>query len=183
MISKETNATSENLREQSLQVHNYLNMLGIPESKWSGKTLVKTVKELPKATGVKKKSCDIWLREDAEIKTVIHEHLHARSSSLLKNKPRKYRAYEEGACELLAEEICKKNNIPYRATYEKYVNPLRKFRKLHGGYDSDYDFAIAFFNEGLNNREKWLNKLSDTKSNRESFVLKLLIRKMRYVDE
>lgn len=174
---------SDNLVERSLQVHNYLDALGLPESKWSGKTFVKSQMDLPKAYGVKKAICDIWLREDASVKTIIHEHLHSRSSSWMPKKLKKDLGFEEGACELLAEEICKYNDISYRPTYARYVDPLRKFNELLGRYDSDYDFAVDFFKVDMDKREQWLSDLADQCGLLKSLALNNLIKKVRKGNE
>lgn len=175
--------TSKELIENSKAVNKLLNEMGLPKSKWSGKTFIKSSEQLPKAKGVKKSSCDIWLREDAEIKTIIHEHLHARSSSWFEKKLRKYRSFEEGSCELLAEEICKQYNISYKPTYAKYVDPLRAFRKMHGEFDSDYDFSVELFKIDMDKREEWLNELASQKGGLKSVALKMLILKVRSGDE
>lgn len=177
--SNKTVYSSQELLRKSREVNEYLNTLNIPRSKWSGMTFVKSKEELRKAHGVKKRSCDIWLREDAEIKTIIHEHLHARSSSWMISKLRKDLGFEEGACELLAEEICKNNKIPYKPTYAKFVNPLRDFRKLHGRYSNDYDFAIELFNIDMDKRESWLKSLAEEKDLLTSIKLKFLIRRVK----
>lgn len=175
--------TSKELIENSRAVNKLLNEMGLPKSKWSGKTFIKSSEQLPKAKGVKKSSCDIWLREDAETKTIIHEHLHARSSSWFEKKLRKYRSFEEGSCELLAEEICKQYNISYKPTYAKYVDPLRAFRKMHGEFDSDYDFSVELFKIDMDKREEWLNELASQKKGLKSVALKMLILKVRSGDE
>ena len=165
--------------EQSLKVNNYLNSLQIPASKWSGKTFIKPQNDMPFAIGTKKRSCDIWLREDASTKTVIHEHLHARSSSWLEKRLKKDRGFEEGACELLAEEICKLNNIPYKETYREYVEPLRKFNSKIDKYESDYDFALELFKVDMDKREQWLIDLAGEQGIIKSIYLKQLIKKVR----
>lgn len=134
---------------------------------------------MPFAIGTKKRSCDIWLREDASTKTVIHEHLHARSSSWLEKRLKKDRGFEEGACELLAEEICKLNNIPYKETYREYVEPLRKFNSKIDKYESDYDFALELFKVDMDKREQWLIDLAGEQGIIKSIYLKQLIKKVR----
>ena len=115
--------------------------------------------------GVKKKTCDIWLREDADTKTIIHEHLHARSSSWMIKKLNRHRGFEEGACELLSEELCRQNNISYKPTYKGYVDPLREINRISGAYMSDYDFAIDLFNVDMDKREEWLNEIAEKQKN------------------
>ncbi len=177
------NSMSDNLAERSLQVNNFLNSLGLPESKWSGRTIIKSVSDLACTLGRKKKNCDIWLREDAPIKTIIHEHLHARSSSRMIKKFTKYRWYEEGSCELLAEEICKKYGIGYKTSYEKCVDALRDFNKISGMYDNDYDFAVELFKIDMDKREQWLRKMLQNYGGLKRIRLNSLIKKLRYDDE
>lgn len=171
--------TSKELIQKSREVNDYLNALGIPKSKWSGRTFVKKEVDMPTATGTKKKTCDIWLREDAGIKTIIHEHLHARSSSWIERKLRKDRGYEEGACELLAEEICKHNNISYKPSYREYVEPLREFNRISRKFSDDYEFALELFEVDMDKREEWLLKIANEYNIAKSSVLKRLIKKVR----
>lgn len=170
---------SGNLQECSLQVNNYLNTLGLPESKWSGKTIIKSAKEMGYSIGKKKSSCDIWLREDAPIKTVIHEHLHARSSSRFVGKFPKNRGFEEGTCELFSQEICRENGISFKGSYKEYVEPLREFRRISKVYGNDYDFAYDLFKVDLDKREKWLNDIADQSGIFTRRKLKKLVAKMR----
>ena len=152
---------SEDLLERSLQVNHYLNTLNLPQSKWSGVTKIVTAKELPKAVGRTKANGDILLRNGAGIKTIIHEHLHTRSAL---NNIAAYRGnkwFEESACEMLAEEICNKNGVSYKRTYRNVTDPLRDIAKITSQYISDYDFAIDYFNVGLENRERWLVELAN----------------------
>ncbi len=178
-VFTDLNNLSDNLLEQSLQVNNFLNTLGVRDSKWSGITTVVDDRKLPTALGRTKANGDIWLRNDAGIKTILHEHLHTRSSSWMSKKSKKDLGFEEGACELLAEEICKKEGVAYRATYAKYVDPLRKYNELLGKYDSDYDFAVDLFNVDMDKREQWLLDLADEYGSLKALALKKLVRKMR----
>lgn len=171
--------TKEELLQKSKEINAYLNELGLPNSKWSGKTFVKTKVDMPTSTGTKKKICDIWLREDAGIKTIIHEHLHARSSSWMEKRFRKDRGYEEGACELLAEEICKRNNISYKPSYKEYVEPLREFNRISGKFSDDYEFAIEFFEVDMDKREEWLLEIAKEYNFVKASVLKRLVKKVR----
>ncbi len=171
--------TSIELVRMSREVNNYLNMLNIPSSKWSGRTFVKDANTMATARGVKKKTCDIWLREDADTKTIIHEHLHARSSSWMIKKLNRHRGFEEGACELLAEELCRQNNISYKPTYKGYVDPLREINRISGAYMSDYDFAIDLFNVDMDKREEWLNEIAEKQGLIKKTAIKTLIKKVR----
>lgn len=170
--------TSIELVRMSREVNNYLNTLNIPSSKWSGRTFVKDANTMATARGVKKKTCDIWLREDADTKTIIHEHLHARSSSWMIKKLNRHRGFEEGACELLAEELCRQNNISYKPTYKGYVDPLREINRISGAYMSDYDFAIDLFNVDMDKREEWLNEIAEKQGLIKKAAIKTLIKKV-----
>lgn len=86
---------------------------------------------------------------------------------------------KEGACEIFAEEICKRYNIPYKKTYKKYVDPLEDIRKMLSGYESDYDFAIDLFNVDMHQREERLNDLAKEEELIDSLKIKALVRKMR----
>ncbi len=146
---------SDNLEEASLQVHLYLNELGLPDSKWSGNTVIKTPEEMD-VPGRKKVNCDIWLREDATTKNIIHEHLHARSISRFPEYYGKLRFIEEATVELLAEEICKKNDIGFTPTYARRTSALREIIGLLER-DDEYAFAIELFMEDVTDRRAWLN--------------------------
>lgn len=147
---------SDNLIESSLQVNNYLNTLGLPESKWSGKTIVQPSEKMGYSIGKKVKSCDIWLRSDATVKTVIHEHLHSRSISRTPEAYGKYHAIEEATVELLSEEICKRNNIGYKRSYRQETNALRNISDILG--DEYYTFSQELLSIDVDKRKVWLNE-------------------------
>lgn len=155
------NKLPSNLQEASIQVNNYLNTLGLPESKWSGITKIVGRKELPRSIGRTKQNGDIWLRDDAGTKTVIHEHLHTRSSKRV-NSPIFYnKNFEENACEMLAEEICSRCGIRYKRTYKRITEPLRDISGICSSYLSDYDFAMDYFKVEPHKRKQWLLDLAD----------------------
>lgn len=152
---------SSNLQEVSLQVNNYLNTLGLPESKWSGVTKVVDSKILPRALGRTRGNGDIWLRKDAGIKTILHEHLHTRSVLYYRSAYSDFWCYEENACELLAEELSNKNGIRYRRSYKEVTEPLRNISSTTSLYVSDYDFAMDYYKIPLVNRRQWLVDLAN----------------------
>ena len=41
------------------------------------------------------------------------------------------------------------------------TDPLRDIAMVTSQYVSDYDFALDYFNAGIENREKWLIKLAN----------------------
>lgn len=144
------------LEGMSSYVHEKLYRYSQRESKWSGTTHIVPIGELEGARGKKNWTCDITLREDAELKTVIHEHLHARSVSHFDRETFiKYKPLEEGCVELFAQEICKVNEIPYHMAYKNYVRDLRIINSITR-YGDDFKFAKDLFDIPLLNRYNWL---------------------------
>ena len=132
------------------------------ESKWSGKTRVAAVSDMEDAFGRKEWSCDITIRADAGIKTVIHEHLHARSVSHYNRIAyRRWMNAEEGAVELYAQAICDQNGIEYKASYSKLVKKLRVVYEMTDDFHDEFSFARAFYEEDLLNRYSWLREKAD----------------------
>lgn len=121
----------------------------LPESKWSHITRVFKTEDMPNVLGVKELNCDITIREDQRynLKTYIHENLHARSISRIgdpksirevyeRNKP-----IEEATVEYLTQEICKQNDIPYGMSYVTWVDALRDVKKVVAPREENYEFA------------------------------------------
>ena len=124
-------------------------------SKWSGETVVKTLKELNYAGGRKHESCQIWVCESLryDVSTLIHEELHARSSSWFsKNDYIAAREYEEGVVEYITQEICKLHGIPHTATYDEFVGPLKYIKGVVAPDGSDLEFAMRLIDIPLNQR-------------------------------
>lgn len=124
-------------------------------SKWSGETVVKSLEELNYAGGRKHESCQIWVCESLkyDVSTLIHEELHARSSSWFsKNDFIAAREYEEGVVEYITQEICKLHGIPHTASYEEFVGPLRYIRGVIAPNSSNLDFAMSLIDIPLNQR-------------------------------
>jgi hypothetical protein len=63
------------LEKKSRKVHKALDEHCARKSKWSGTTLVRPRAEMVGVNGRKAWNCDIVLREDAGVKTVVHGHL------------------------------------------------------------------------------------------------------------
>ena len=124
-------------------------------SKWSGETVVKTLKELKYAGGRKHESCQIWVCENLryDVSTLIHEELHARSSSWFSKKDYiAAREYEEGVVEYITQEICKLHGISHTASYGEFVGPLRYIRSVVAPNETDLDFAMRLIDIPLNQR-------------------------------
>ena len=62
----------DDLEDLLAQIHKALNKFSSRPSKWSGKTVVLTREQMPNANGRKEWNCDISLRNNAGIKTVVH---------------------------------------------------------------------------------------------------------------
>lgn len=155
-------ALSEDLVEKSKEVSNILDGYSSKKSKWSGNTIVKSRDEMVGVMGAKEWSCDIKLREDAGTKTLIHEHLHARSvSHYTKELYLRWQSLEEGAVELYAQEICKKNGVSYREAYPKQVKQLRIVNSILRAYQDDFGFAQALFEVDMPDRYAWLRARAD----------------------
>ena len=151
----------DDLEELSAKIDKALNKYSSRSSKWSGKTVVMTREQMPKANGRKEWTCDISLRNNVGMKTVVHEHLHARSVSYF--DPKTYlenQNAEEGAVEFYAQEICKKNGVEFKASYSEKVKPLHIINNILRNGDS-YSFAKQLFDIPLPNRYNWLREQAD----------------------
>lgn len=152
---------SADLEQVSKKVSKALDQYCERKTKWSGITITKPREEMPGVAGRKEWSCDITLREDAGLKTVVHEHLHARSVSYFNPETYKHnQRAEEGAVELFAQEICKLNNAAFRASYTEPVKRLRIINSIVKISD-DFNFAKQIFDIPLPNRYNWLRGKAD----------------------
>ena len=152
----------KDLQELSAAVDKELDNYCTRGSKWSKTTHILTRDQMPRANGRKEWNCDISLRDTAEIKTVVHEHLHARSVSYY--SPDVYiqnRAAEEGAVELYAREICRKNGVKFKGAYKEMVEPLEIINNILRNGDR-YTFAKELFDIPLPQRYNWLKTQADT---------------------
>lgn len=151
----------EDLGELSKAVDKELKYYSSRKSKWSGTTNILSSDKLPNANGRKDWNCDITLRDTAGLKTVVHEHLHARSISYydsdtyVRNRPA-----EEGTVELYAQEICKKNGVEFRGAYKEYVKPLKIINNILRNGDR-FTFAQQLFDIPLPDRYNYLRKQAD----------------------
>ena len=147
-----------NLERTSSDVDKMLNEYSSRDSKWSRNTIVKNANSMPGVMGRKEWGCDITLREDAGFKTVVHEHLHARSISYYDQKTYIiHQRIEEATVELYAQEICKQRDIAFRPAYAELVQKLQIINSItrHGTL---FDFAKELFDIPLKNRYSWLRE-------------------------
>ena len=151
----------KDLKVLSARVDKTLDAYCKRKSKWSGSTIVLTREQMPRANGRKEWNCDISLRDTAEIKTVVHEHLHARSVSYFDPKTYlQYQSAEEGTVELFAQEICKKNGVKFKGSYSDKVQPLCIINNILRNGDR-YSFAKQLFDIPLPERYNWLRSEAD----------------------
>ena len=151
----------KDLKVLSARIDKALDQYCERSSKWSGNTVVMTRDEMPGANGRKEWNCDISIRNTAGMKTVVHEHLHARSISHYDEKTYlRHRNMEEGSVELFAQEICKINNVSFKAAYIEKVQPLQIINNiLRNG--NRYSFVKQLFDIPLVERYNWLRKQAD----------------------
>ena len=153
---------SSDLKDLSTQVYYILNRYTSKKSRWSGKTYVLDKKAMRNISGVKNWDCSISIREGSGIKTVIHEHLHARSGSYY--GPKKYtknQPVEEGAVEFFAQQICKKNGVQYNCSYTKWVSAIRRLNNLLHINKDEFEFAKTFFEIEMIDRYTWLESMAE----------------------
>lgn len=152
---KRTQEEMQQANENALQI---TEKYSTRKSKWSGTVKLDDEKcSKSKIAGRKEWNCDILLKSTASDKTIIHEHLHARSGSYLNRITYiKHGAMEEASVELLAREICKVEGIPFKAKTRPNVEALRQINRITGLRDNDLDFAVSLFGKGLDRRYDWL---------------------------
>lgn len=137
------------------ELNEKLNEECIRESKWNRKINVDEM--LMTNAGRSEWDYSISLSKKACKGTIIHELLHTRSSSYYDKITFADFAYsEEAAVQMFTEEICKKNDYAYSASYTEHVNTLRTLGTYFDEYDNNYDFAKDFFNVKMELRIGWL---------------------------
>lgn len=145
----------QKLNEEALEI---TEKYSARKSKWSGKIVVDDERcRKEKVVGTKLWSCDILLKSTTPDKTIIHEHLHARSGSYMNPLTIiPYSSMEEASVELLAREICKAEGIFYVEKPKAYVSALREINQIIKLRDTDLDFAVSLFSKDIKRRYKWL---------------------------
>ena len=151
----------KDLKVLSAKIDKALNKYCGRPSKWSGNTIILTREQMPKANGRKEWNCDISIRDSAQLKTIVHEHLHARSISYYDPETYlRHRSAEEGAVELFAQEICRKNGVEFKGAYSEQVQPLCIVNNILRNGDR-YTFAKQLFDIPLPERYNWLRGQAD----------------------
>jgi len=97
------------------------------------------------------------VRDDADIKTKIHELLHARSfSHKTELAYTRWKCSEEAAVEMFAREICNRNEVSYKPAYSYEVKQLTIAKNILFPDVGAYDFAKYFFEKDMLERYDWL---------------------------
>lgn len=130
------------------------------ESRWSGNIIIRTGEG--ETTG-KEWNCDISVHGTTAKQILLHEQLHAKSVSYYDPTVfKQHRPFEEGPTELLAKEICLRENIPItNSGYDDMVEALRKINHKAHICDTDYEFAVRLYEVELPKRREWLEGMID----------------------
>lgn len=174
--------TPEILQKTAEKVDKFLDAYAARKSKWSGIAIRSPINWMKKATGKKNWDCSITIREDADIKTVIHELLHARSCShFSKSEFREHRNMEEVTVELYAQEICKKNKYSFEESYPIFVGYLREINRIVKIEKDDFDFGRKLLDMDMRMRYNWIKEQSDKAdvSSEMRFTLEYLLEQLR----
>ena len=162
----EGNFTKTQIIKLSSAADSFLGKYCKEKSHWSGKTIVDSSVLPDGVLGCKEWNCDITLAENADIDTIIHEHLHARSISacgeerIVKTIYEKWQHLEEGTVEMYTREICKNiGYVSYSSAYDDEVKRLADF--ADSIEENHFSFARSLFDTPLTERYSFLNRKCD----------------------
>lgn len=160
---------SSDLHDKTMQINSILDGYVSKPSRWSNEVKVLPKENMSGVYGRKEWNCSITYRDDAGTKTVIHELLHSRSCSWHSvSEYSKHQFMEEATVELLAQEICKQNNVEYKESYKKEVRYLRAVNKILKIGEDEFEFAQKLFDIDMTMRYNFLRDVADKKiSNNE----------------
>lgn len=150
------------------------------DQRWSGKINIVTIRQAWDYYGAKLWTCDIEIREDAQLNTLVHELFHGYSVGLNLSGYRRYRGWEEGVVEKLQRIYGPKSlkaigEQPVVGTYayNEYIDALERLRKWTD--KSEEEFYLTMIRTELEDRpDLALRWLKETKS--ESIAKGLLTR-------
>ena len=130
----EGNFTKTQIMKLSSAADSFFGKYCKEKSHWSGKIIVDSSILPDGVLGCKEWNCDITLAKNADIDTIIHEHLHARSISacgeerIAKTIYEKWWRMEEGTVEMYTREICRNiGRVSYFDAYDDEVKKLADF--------------------------------------------------------
>ena len=150
-------AVSGDLKEATVQLNSLLNGYSKRKSKWSGTVEILPKEKMSGVVGRKNWDCSICLREDASIKTIVHELLHARSASYYSSKTyMECQNIEEGTVELYAQWICERNSVQWNGSYKQNVEKLKAINRALKICEDEYDFVQQLFDIEMPSRYNWL---------------------------
>lgn len=81
-----------------------------------------------------------------------------------------YVELEEGCVEMLAQEICKRNNVAYDEAYLGYVHDIKRIKNLTCSSEDDYDFIKKIFDIPVDKRYSYFKELVDGFENRNMSI-------------
>lgn len=146
--------TKEEFTEMSKAVNKMLDTYIETESKWSG---IINITNKISGTGQKDWDCSITLKKYSTIQDVIHENIHARTTSYItKVEYLENRNFEEATVENFTEELCKKYNYKIARTYVEEVDKIIEINKIGKFYESNFDFSLKMASMILNERYQWV---------------------------
>jgi len=112
---------------------------------WSGQVHVIGMAQAPGYLGRKDWNCDITLRSDADVSTLMHELLHGHSEGLTRQDYKQYPGWEEGVVEKLQRLLGPRvltaaGETPVVSThaYNRYIRALDRLRKWSGLGEEDF---------------------------------------------
>ena len=169
------------IEERNKAAYDITEKYTIRKSKWSGKVTVDDKKcKAERISGRKEWSCDILLSSKCQNRTIIHEHLHARSGSYLNPiSIIRYKNIEETSVEFLAREICKVEGIAFTPNKNHKVGYLYELNRELEICDSDLDFATTIFAKNIKTRYNWLNDqvmklIEEAEISKREYLLKIM---------
>lgn len=127
------------------------------ESKWSGNVAWNSKTE---TVAAKNWNCDILVRPEVTLHSLIHEHLHARSISYFNsNTYVSHIGFEELAVEFFAREISKTENV--EITYVPAYNLVEELYYINHTLrlaNTNLEFAKMLLMVPLPERKEWLRR-------------------------
>ena len=173
---------ADSTEEQVSSINDFLENFTHNPSHWSGKVIITSGDRHPGRYN--RTSGDIYLDENVEIKTVIHELLHSRTdydnTGLLASS--KNGILNEASIEYYAEEICNASGIEYSETYKAFVGRLREIAQTcdmkdiwfaSSLYNAPYSLRYDKLSAIVNNRSKELNLEREDKARLKKLVKSL----------
>lgn len=124
------------------------------KSKWSGNIIISNRK-----TNAKLWNCNIEIESTTSPHAILHEQLHAHSISYYNvDTYKKYKRIEEASTELLAKEICKKENVVnITSAYDNWVENLMKINDKIKIENNTFEFAKALYKIPVTDRLDFLD--------------------------